>query len=673
MTTVARPRLAAAILGLAVWPAAAPAATIDWSSYLGGAMDDRAFGLAADAAGNLYLTGDTTSADFPATGGFDTAFQAPRDAFVTKVSADGSSLVFSSYLGGADGFDLGYGVAVNGTGEVFVCGETWSADFPANGGFDTTLSGANEAFVTKVSASGATIVWSSFLGGSGQDEMAAAVAVDGSDNAYLLGRTPSTDFPSMGGFDTTYGGGSSDAFVAKVNAGGGSLAWSSYLGGSSMDAPGYGIAVDGGGNVHVAGDTQSTDFPSTGGFDTAMSGPWDAFVTKIDAAGSSLAWSSYLGGIGSDYGRGLAIDGAANVYLTGDTNSLDFPAMGGFDTDRNGVAGDAFVTKVNAAGNSLAWSSYLGGSTVDAGYAIAVDTAGNAYVTGYTWSANFPANQGFDNTLGGAQDAFVTKVDASGASLAWSSYLGGSGDDHGWGVAFGGGRVAAAGWTLSVDFPSGGGLDSTLSGMDAFVTRIDPCGSCGDGCCSGAENACTGAGCDTDCPSMCGDGCCTGTETVCDAGCAGDCVPSCGDGCCTGSETECDAGCLAECATLCGDGCCSGGEDCLSCSNDCGPCVEPGPEPPPDMALPPDGTVPDGPAPDGPAPDGPLPDGAATEAATDGPAVADAGADAEAAAPEGESVYGCPCAMGASTGSAPLGWVALGLVLLRRRRPRAAY
>jgi len=192
------------------------------------------------------------------------------------------------------------------------------------------------------------------------------------------------------------------------------------------------VTVDASGNVYVVGDTFSADFPSAGGFDTALGGGEDAFVTKINAGGATLAWSSYLGGSDIDRGRGVAFDASGNVYVVGMTNSSDFPSTGGFDTTLDGV--DVFVTKVNAAGSSLAWSSFLGGTDNEQGLAVVVDGNNNPYVTGFTLSTDFPSGGGFDTTIDGPRDAFVTKLDGTGSGPIWSSYLGGSNQDEGHGV-----------------------------------------------------------------------------------------------------------------------------------------------------------------------------------------------------------------------------------------------
>jgi len=599
--------------------------TISWSSYLGGGSSDYGLGVAVDGAGNVFVTGATQSTDFPTIGGFDKIFDGTQDAFVTKISATGT-LLWSSYLGGA-AIDYGRGIAVDGSGNAFVVGITQSTDFPKSGGFDTTLGGSSDAFVAKVSGAGA-LLWSSFLGGGGQDE-ATAVGVDGSGNAFIAGNTRSTDFPKNGGFDPNLGG-VVDAFVTKVS-GTGSLVWSSFLGGA-LDESSGGVAVDGAGNVFVTGTTWSADFPTSGGFDIAVGGSVDGFLTKVSGTGT-LLWSSYLGGSDLDQGLAVAVDSSGNAFVTGQTQSTNFPSVGGFDTSGGGVK-DAFVTKVNSAG-SLVWSSYLGGSLTDYARAIAVDASGNALVAGTTYSDDFPATGGFDSLLSGTQDAFVAKVSGGGA-LLWSSYLGGSGVDEAFGIAVdGNGNAVLAGQTLSSDFPSTGGFDTTLgAGYDVFVTRLEfkalgticatssECrsafcveGVCCDKPCSGKCESCTatkkgsgvdgacgsiadGADPDNDCPSatcastpgvlnnaeVCnGAGACRSNGTVSCGSFAcvsGTCMTSCSsDAQCIPSTFCSGTTCIADLelgATCTGSSKCKSGfcVDSVCCESACaGPCV----------------------------------------------------------------------------------------------------
>ena len=321
------------------------------------------------------------------------------------------------------------------------------------------------------------LVWSSYLGSSAT-EFGYDIAIDGDGNAWVSGETTGSSWVS-GGFDTSFNG-SWDAFVAKINANG-TLAWTSYLGGSDYDS-GEAIAIDGEGNAWVTGDTRSSGWV-IGGFDTTFNDvvghtfPRDAYVAKINGSGM-LEWSSYLGGTSWDYGLGIAIDGSGNAWVTGATTSPGW-VSGGFDTSYNGGydnwAGDAYVAKINANG-TLAWSSYLGGSSDDLGQVIAIDASGNAWVTGWTKSSGWVSG-GFDTVRGGTQDAFVVKINANG-TLAWSSYMGGDNDDLGNGIAIdSGGNATVVGNTTSSGWVNGAFGSIYNGGQDGFVARVNANGA----------------------------------------------------------------------------------------------------------------------------------------------------------------------------------------------------
>src|SRR5438876_782482 len=333
--------------------------------------------------------------------------------------------------------------------------------------------------------------YSTYLGGSGEDRDP-AIAVDAAGNAYVTGHTESRNFPTTtGAFQTGFGGGAmssgqGDAFVTKLNPAGSALVYSTYLGGSGPD-DGKGIAVDAAGNAYVTGSTASSNFPTTiGAFQTIKGGSGNAFVTKLNPTGSALVYSTYLGGSGAigDYGAGIAVDASGNAYVTGGTSSSDFPTTAGaFQTTFGGDVfggGDAFVTKLNPTGSALVYSTYLGGSGHEAGHGIAVDAAGNAYMTGYTSSTNFPTTAGaFQPTYGGASyssNAFVTKLNAAGSALVYSTYLGGRGTDMGRAIALQYPNVYVTGHTESYDFPTTTGAFQTMhdavSGTDVFVAKI---------------------------------------------------------------------------------------------------------------------------------------------------------------------------------------------------------
>jgi hypothetical protein len=457
-----------------------------YSTYLGGSGLDLGNGIALDGLGGAYIAGRTSSAaNFPTTAGaFDMTYNGGvGDGFVTKLNSAGSALVYSSYLGGSFN-DEGFGIAVDAAGSAYVTGLTSSGNFPTTpGAFDTTHNGDNDAFVTKLDPAGSALLYSSYLG-SGNTEHGLGIAVDGLGSAYVTGQTLSANFPTTpGAFDTTANG-SFDLFVTKLNPAGSALVYSTYLGGSFLDAgsglqTGLGMAVDGLGSAYVTGRTTSVNFPTTpGAFDTTHNGGSDAFVTKLNPAGSApLAYSTFLGGSTDDFGVGIAVDASASAYVTGQASSANFPTTpGAFDTTNNGGF-DAFVTKLNAAGSAPAYSTYLGGGTFDLGNGIAVDASGSAYVTGRTDSVNFPTTaDAFDTTLGG-QDAFVTKLNPAGsAPLVYSTYLGGTSREEGRGIALDpSGNAYVAGWTESVNFPTtADAFDTTFNGVsDAFVTKIE--------------------------------------------------------------------------------------------------------------------------------------------------------------------------------------------------------
>jgi hypothetical protein len=388
-----------------------------WSTFLGGDDEDAAHGLAVDGSGNAYVTGRTWSANFPTTAGaFDETHNGGNsDIFVAKLNLTGSGLIYATFLGGdyTDADTSGTCIFVDSSNNAYVTGKTWSANFPTTAGaFDETHNGYADVFVTKLNAAGSALVYSTFLGGDDTDA-ARGIAVDGSSNAYIAGMTRSGNFPTTAGaFDETHNGWW-DAFVAKLNSTGSGLAYSTFLGGNADDAA-RGIAVDDFGNAYVTGYTDTLDgcFPTTAGaFDETFNGYFDAFVAKLNAAGSALAYSTFLGGDGGDAGTGIALDSSSNAYVTGGTGSANFPTTAGaFDETHNGW-GDVFMAKLNSTGSGLVYSTFLGGSDGETGSGIAVDGSGNAYVSGRTWSANFPTTAGaFDETHNGWLDVFVAKL-----------------------------------------------------------------------------------------------------------------------------------------------------------------------------------------------------------------------------------------------------------------------
>ena len=380
-----------------------------YSTYLGGNSIDWAHAIAVDADGNAYVAGETRSHDFPTT---PSAYQPAHavgpydvdDAFVTKLNPTGTALVYSTFLGGSRS-DRGWGIALDAARNAYLTGETSSEDFPTTAGALQTAFGGfpGDSFVAKLNAGGTALVYSTFLGGNNTDR-AYGITVDAGGNAYIAGATASVDFPTVSAFQTVLKGG--DAFVAKLNSTGSALHYSTYLGGNEYEETANGIAVDSSGNAHVVGYTNSTDFPTTPNpIQGAFAGGYlDAFITKLSSSGSALVYSTYLGGGENDVGRGIALDADGNAYVAGATLSTDFPTVNSLQ-GKSGNS-DPFVTKVNAAGSALLYSTYLGTNDPDSAYGIAVDPSGNAYVTGSR------------NVSSKGEDVFIAKLGVNHAPVA---------------------------------------------------------------------------------------------------------------------------------------------------------------------------------------------------------------------------------------------------------------
>jgi len=396
-----------------------------YSTYLGGSGAENVYlylgfgdtavgGIAVDSAGNAYVTGYTSSTDFPTMNPLQPANGGGTDAFVAKLNPTGSALLYSTYLGGSSD-DYGFAITVDSAGNAYVAGRTFSADFPTKNPFQPPLGNDGDAFVSKLNPTGSALVYSTCLG---DDAYGTGIAVDSVGDVYISGVTASIDFPvTPGAFQTSCGGPCyGNAFVSKFNPAGSALVYSTYLGGSEADYA-TAIALDGAGNVYVTGYTTSDDFPVTpGAFQTVCNGGQgcsrvgDAFVSKINAAGSALFYSTYLGGKNFDYGFGIAVDGTGDAYVTGYTAGSGFPLE--HPLHESGLRGSGFVSKFNPAGSALLFSTYLGGKGLDYGFGIAVDGAGNAYVTGSTASTDFPTTPGaFQTTNGGGADAFAVEID----------------------------------------------------------------------------------------------------------------------------------------------------------------------------------------------------------------------------------------------------------------------
>ena len=450
--------------------------TLSYSTYLSGSADTFVYGVAVDHSGSAYVTGCTTSTDFPTTHGtYQSDFQRdnpfPPDfvqpnAFVAKFNPAGSALVYSTYLGGGTDLACGSGITLDSSGNAYVTGLT-GLDFPiTQGAFRSAPREDIDAFVTKLNQDGSALIYSTYLGGrfptsnnfNGAEDDGFAIAVDSAGNAYIAGRTQSLDFPTtLGAFQPGFQGRFA-GFVTKVNPQGSALVYSTYLGDPAPIDLNHdftvisGLAVDRDGHAYAVGKTSSPNFPTTpGAYQTSFGGgDYDAFVTKLSPDGASLVYSTYLGGrgscverfsscLGNDEALAVAVDAGGHAYVTGKTDSINFPIVGPLAQQPTLPAVNAFITKVSPDGKALIYSTYLGGGRsqfdqpiATSGNAIAVDSAGNAFVAGSTQFDAFPTTQGaFQSTFsGGDSDVIVTKLDPTGAVLLYSTYLGGSFGDE---------------------------------------------------------------------------------------------------------------------------------------------------------------------------------------------------------------------------------------------------
>jgi subtilisin family serine protease/subtilisin-like proprotein convertase family protein len=427
---------------------------VDFATYIGGTGGiDYAFAVVVDNDRNSFVTGYTNSVDLPAR---NNDYQGGEyDAYVARIDSHGAVL-WTTYVGGP-GSDVASQIVIDGLGNLFVTGRTNSENLPnATNGYQ---GGTRDAFVAKINSSDGAVVWTTYLGGSG-DEYSRGIVIDSVGNLFVTGHTDSVDLPSA---LNQYGGGTWDAFVAKLDAAG-AVQWTRYLGGSGSDsAANYGaVAIDRNDNLFVAGYTNSENL--TGAINTYQGGTQDAFVARINGAGT-VAWTRYLGGSDYDYARGIAVDGNGQVLVTGYTRSTDLPSA--TNIHRGGT--DGFVTRISGVGE-LQWTTYLGGSGTDYGNRIATSGVGDVFVTGESTSLDF---EWATNATRGGRDATLSKLDGDSGRVAWMMYLGGSQLDFGHGIATDSqNRVYVSGQTFSADFTA---VSNSLQGNhDGFLVKLDP-------------------------------------------------------------------------------------------------------------------------------------------------------------------------------------------------------
>ena len=458
--------------------------TIVFSTYLGGAGDDSGSSITRDASGNIYVTGSTTSTNFPTQGAAYPTNKGLTDMFVTKINPTATNIIYSTYVGGS-GIDRASGIAVDADGNAYVVGRVGdtSTDFPTTAGsLATTYRGGDfDAVVFKLNPAGNGLVYSTFLGAEDNDS-AEGIALDSSRNAYVVGGTRSNGFPLTGTAFQSFRAGDTDAYFTKLNAAGSAVMYSTLLGGSSTDRS-SGVVVDSTGMAYVAGYSGSADFPTQNAFQGFSGGSFDAFICKIDPTANgaaSLLFSTYLGGIADDKAYGIAIDAAANnLYIAGQSSSNNLPLLNPAQSAHGGSY-DAFVARLSTTGTKI-YTTYLGGSGDDRATGIAVNGAGEAYVTGFTASANFPTVTPMQIANGGGFDAFIAKLSAGGTVFLYSTYFGGSGNESNTSTVTSTNPITVdssnnayvTGYTASTNFPTASALQPASAGaQDVFIAKI---------------------------------------------------------------------------------------------------------------------------------------------------------------------------------------------------------
>ena len=456
--------------------------TLVYSTYLGGSGDDSGNSITTDSSGNVYVAGTTASTNFPThTPAFGTK-NALEDIFVTRIDAAGANVLYSTYVGG-NGRDRAGAIAIDSTGNAYVVGrvDSTSTDFPTTASaLATSYRGGDfDGIVFKLNAQGNALVYSTFFGGEENDSVE-GIAVDASGIAYVTGGTKSNGFPTtLNAYQGTRAG-DTDAFLSKINPAGSALLYSSYIGGAATDR-GSGVVTDGTGIAYIAGYGASPDFPTEDPFQAGFGGSFDAFVAKFDTNASginSLIFCSYLGGAGDDKAFGIALDGSqTNIYVVGQTSSNNFPVLNPVQPSSGGSF-DAFIARVSTSGTKV-FATYFGGSGDDRATGIAVNSSG-AYVTGFTASPNLPTVTPLQLNNGGGFDAFVAKLNLTGSSILYSTYLGGSANENFVAAVTGTNPIAVdasnayvTGYTSSTNFPAASPLQAANAGsQDVFIAKI---------------------------------------------------------------------------------------------------------------------------------------------------------------------------------------------------------
>lgn len=450
------------------------------STFIGGSNTEAAYSIAIDSSGNVYVTGLTYSSNYPTPtwGAYDRTFNGGFDVFVTKFNSTLSYLLSSTFIGGSD-YEWANSIVVDSSGNVYVAGTTESDDFPTTSwSYDISYNGGiDDAFVSKLDSNLYNLLSSTFIGGNNTDD-AYSIALDSSGNVYVAGMTGSNDYPTTTwAYDRFYNGNLTDAFVTKLDGDLSSLLSSTFIGGSDRDYA-ESIAISSSGNVFIAGSTLSSNYPVTSGaYDTIRDGYEDSVVSKLDSTLSSLLSSTLIGGSLSEKSYSIALSSSDKVFVTGRTGSSDFPiTTGAYDKTYNG-GGDAYVSTFDINLSNLLSSTFIGGSSTDLPYSLALDSSGYVYITGYTMSSDYPTICAYDTTLTGSKDGFIAKLNADLSDLFSSTFIGGSDSDIANAIAINSSdNIYITGGTFSTDYPTTtGAYDRYHSGGDddVFISKFD--------------------------------------------------------------------------------------------------------------------------------------------------------------------------------------------------------
>lgn len=446
------------------------------SSYIGGVGNDFANSIATDGNYNTYVCGTTYSPSFPVTSGsYDQTKDNNYDVFVSKFNSIDDNLIYSTFIGG-NSSESGLGIAIDNNGDAFVTGNTSSNNFPVSlTAYDKTQNGGSDAFIAKLNPNGNELLYSSYIGGAKNDE-GTSISIDKNNCPYVAGKTESIDFPTLNGYDNSFNSGGDDGFISKFSNTGNNLIYSSYLGGSDRDVISS-IKLFGNEAI-VTGYTYSTNFPvSSTSYDQTSNGYSDGFITKLNAAGNNIIYSTLFGGEGYDESKSLVLDGNGSAIVCGRTSSSNFPTTAGaFDNSLNG-AEDAFILRINANGTSLIYSTFIGGLKDEVANGVNLDQNGNVYIVGQTNSVNFPTTpDSYLSTIQGGTDGFIIKLDSNATALKYGTYFGGTKEDVMTSIALTNcGIPKVIGFTTSDNFPTSlNGYDLTFNGeYDAFISTVN--------------------------------------------------------------------------------------------------------------------------------------------------------------------------------------------------------